>query len=135
MKYWRSYQSGQFLHLDGFVEDWMNQRETLGVAGDWLKGERLTVVSTVCTFTEIFELATRLSMSAAGDEAMHIDIGYTWAPGSSALGRRGEARPFSSSYAASVPEFRYEREYSEGGACRECLVPCTKANHRVVPKV
>lgn len=74
VEFWRMYQSGQFLHLDGFKEDWAEQTVVLGGGTEWKAGSALTVVGTIFRFTEIFELASRLSVTAAGDQSMHISI-------------------------------------------------------------
>ena len=39
VEYWRFYQSGQFLHLDGMKEDWMEQREMYDSGDRWPIGE------------------------------------------------------------------------------------------------
>src|ERR671919_1952560 len=44
VEYWRFYQSGQFLHLDGFKEDWLDGVRQLSVREKWPPRERLAVV-------------------------------------------------------------------------------------------
>lgn len=114
VEYWRFYQSGQFLHLDGIKEDWMEQRIRLGRASEFPDAKLLAVVSAVFTFTEIFELTTRLSTSPAGDETMSIDIGIHGLSGRQLWIGSQNRMPFSQKYTASIPQFRFQREYSKG---------------------
>ena len=114
VEYWRFYQSGQFLHLDGFKEDWADQRRMFGSAPKWPKGERLEVVSAVFSFTEIFELASRLSMSQAGSEATYIEIRLHGLTGRQLRVESQKRNSFPRPYSASVAEFRHQREYSKG---------------------
>lgn len=67
----RFYQSGQFVHISGMVEDWID-RGRLGI--EPLPDKWLGVFGTVFRFTEIFELASRLALSEVGHHHMHIEI-------------------------------------------------------------
>ena len=75
LELWRFYQSGQFVHYFGMVEAWDENS-----AGQWVwpNNERcpveLEVESVVTRFTEIFELAARLSFTDAGDAGMRLEI-------------------------------------------------------------
>ncbi len=72
---WRFYQSGQFVHYFGMIEDWVDNS-----AGQWLPsngGRRrvsLDVKNVVAQFTEVFEFAARLSFTEAGDSGTHMEI-------------------------------------------------------------
>lgn len=73
-EYWRYSQSGQFYHLTALWEDI-----------EYTPGERLSIVSTIWTLTEIYEFAARLSVKgylgelAAIDVTLHCGIGRTLA--------------------------------------------------------
>lgn len=72
---WRFYQSGQFVYLLGINEDWTEayegltpyRRPPIGVSG-------LGVGDALFRITEIYEFASRLSVTEAGAEQMQINI-------------------------------------------------------------
>ena len=72
---WRFYQSGQFVHYFGMIEDWGGNS-----TGQWLPSNgghrrvRLDVKNAVAQFTEVFEFAARLSFTEAGDSGTHMEI-------------------------------------------------------------
>lgn len=68
---WRFYQSGQFVHYFGMIEDWGDNS-----TGQWLPSRRvrLDVKNAVAQFTEVFEFAARLSFTEAGDSGTHMEI-------------------------------------------------------------
>jgi len=74
LEIWRLYQSGQFVHLSGFKDDWRDQSHIWPPDQNWVSGQRLGIGTTIFRFTEIFEFAARISMTAAGDESMHIEV-------------------------------------------------------------
>lgn len=75
LELWRFYQSGQFVHYFGMTEAWDENS-----AGKWFSPSdghcsvELKVESVVARFTEIFELAARLSFTEAGDASMRLEI-------------------------------------------------------------
>ena len=74
VEFWRFYQSGQFVHYFGMLEDWRNGRSRpLSASGE---GHRigLGVKDILLRFTEIFELAARFVFTAAGDQEMRLHI-------------------------------------------------------------
>lgn len=69
---WRFYTSGQFSHLRAVGADW---RHTAQIAPTPRReSEVIEVWEILFYLTEIFELAARLALSAAGDDAMTIDV-------------------------------------------------------------
>lgn len=61
LEYWRYYQSGQFIHFFGMLEDWQDQAKTIGrMPLEPFKS--LAIISTLYTFTEIYEFASRLAV-------------------------------------------------------------------------
>lgn len=74
---WRMYQSGQFAHLFGCMEDWL--AEAAAVLGpsqyDHIKpGSVLSVLSTLYSVTEVYEFASRLAGKKLFDEAVFLSI-------------------------------------------------------------
>lgn len=71
---WRLYQSGQFVHYSGILSDWLDQAAWAKVSEDWKAGTALHVPEVLFRLTGFFELAARLALSDAGDDAMHVEI-------------------------------------------------------------
>jgi hypothetical protein len=71
---WRFYQSGQFFSLCAFEDDWRDRSTVWPPGPNWGWGQTLGIGATLARFTEFFEFAARLSMTAAGDESMHVEI-------------------------------------------------------------
>ena len=68
---WRFYQSGQFAHYYGMPEDW---KENFGLLPRFGGKVSLDAKGILLQFTEIFELASRLTFTEAGDEGLRVDI-------------------------------------------------------------
>ncbi len=71
---WRFYQSGLFVHLHGMSFDWRDESDVWPGDADWCPSQYIGIGNTIFTFTEIYELASRLSMSEAGAEHMDVEI-------------------------------------------------------------
>ncbi len=78
---WRFYQSGQFVHYSGMMTDWNKRYATFtGWPSQWYSGARharqvlLDIKEVIIRFAEIYELASRLTFTAAGAEQMHLEI-------------------------------------------------------------
>ena len=74
LELWRFYQSGQFVHYFGMPEDWDDRSRLPLPLNDGVPRVALDVKDVILRFTEIFELAARLTFTDAGDEALRIDI-------------------------------------------------------------
>ena len=61
VEYWRFYQSGQFLHLNGFRTDWMEQSHYWRTVPNSDAKGLLPVQDTLYRFVEVFEFAARLA--------------------------------------------------------------------------
>ena len=72
LEVWRLYQSGQFVDIVAIPSDWFDQ-SSHGPAG-WEVETRLPIVDALFTLTEIFEFASRLALTEAGDDPVHIEI-------------------------------------------------------------
>lgn len=64
LEIWRYWQSGQFAHVFGLWEDWLELR-TIGTDWEVSPGETLSVLSAVYLCTEVYEFAARLTMADA----------------------------------------------------------------------
>lgn len=110
---WRFYQTGQFIHYDGFKEDWLHQARQLGRSQDFEPGEKLAVVSALFRFTEVFEFAKRFAFSEVGDPSVHVEIGLSGLQNRT-LWLDSETRaPFFRDYTAAIPEFKQSGEHSQ----------------------
>lgn len=69
---WRLFQSGQFLQVMGFWEDWYGQDMLL--TGIPPQGQTLGIDLTVGTMTELFQFAANLAGTTAGGDTMVIEI-------------------------------------------------------------
>ncbi len=71
---WRFYQSGQFVYYSGMVEDWKEQITLWPLPNGGQPGLALGIGDVLSRFTEIFEFASRLTFTEAGDEQMHLEV-------------------------------------------------------------
>ena len=117
VEYWRFYQSGQFVHLGGFKEDWLDQRTELGMMFGgrytWPASERLGLLGTIFRFTEIFEFATRMSLSEAGDKTMDIQITLNGLESRILWTESSNRAEFFSPRIAAVNQYNFKRAYSD----------------------
>ncbi len=73
LEIWRFYQSGQFVYYGGLVTDWSDETNGLHRKGvDETK--KLSVRDVIFRYTEVFELAARLSLTKAGGDGTHIEV-------------------------------------------------------------
>ena len=78
---WRLYKSGLFLAMTAIPDDWRDQSSVWPADETWKTGTRLGVGDAVFSMTEFLELASRLAMSAVGDERMRITASLHGAKG------------------------------------------------------
>lgn len=97
LEIWRLYQSGQFVYLSSIWTDWTDRT---GAKESATGNKILPVLDTIGQLTEIFEFATRLGMSAAGDEALRIEVQLSGLS-DRALWMENPARTISRKYTAS----------------------------------
>ena len=76
---WRFYQSGQFVHYSGMMTDWSEHTGTFsGCRSQWDSGGNrmvlLDIKEVMLRLTEVFEFASRLTFTDAGDEQMHLEV-------------------------------------------------------------
>lgn len=75
LEVWRFYQSGLFWHVSGSGEDWRDQSTWWPPHENWSYGKILWIDDTLFRFTEIFDFASRLAITEAGNDNMHIEVG------------------------------------------------------------
>lgn len=96
---WRFFASGQFTHLRAVSADWRTGREATPTPEGF--ASVIEVWEIVYYVTEVFELAARLSLSAAGDDEMIIDIALNGTEGRALvvaqLGRMSFSQPYRAS--------------------------------------
>jgi hypothetical protein len=76
-EFWRFYQSGQFIHFLGCIEDWLAEDVTLFGPSKFANIKPhsiLDVTNTLYTLTEIYEFASRLAGKNLFDTSLQIDI-------------------------------------------------------------
>ncbi len=78
---WRFYQSGQFSYLLGIHEDWVERATNIGFGPAWgpprhlaEQGRLLGVGDALFRYTEAFQFASKLAVTPAGDDRMHLKI-------------------------------------------------------------
>jgi len=108
VEYWRFYQSGQFIHLDGFSEDWVEESEFHRPDNVWPAGQRLGVFGTLFRFTEIFEFASRLSLTPAGDTGISLSIKLSGLQDRQLWWDTKGRKSFNGKYCASIDEFEFD---------------------------
>lgn len=73
LELWRFYQSGQFVHYFGMVEDWVDSPDQYPLVEN---GHQVVLgaESIVTRFTEVFEFAARLTFTEVGDAGTCMEI-------------------------------------------------------------
>ena len=107
LEFWRFYQSGQFIDFFALDEDWLHQATRSSKLKEQPSGLFLDVEDTVFRFTEIFEFSSRLALTEAGDEQMHLEILVSRLNGRSLRVQPGRA-PFRQKQIASISELPYK---------------------------
>ena len=108
---WRFYQSGQFIHYSGIEQDWRNQSTLWPPDDDWQPGAVLNAGDALLRIDEVFELASRLVFTQAGDDAMHFEISVHGIEGRDlepSIRRGGPVHPYPYKLKASVKEWSYK---------------------------
>jgi hypothetical protein len=110
---WNMYQSGQFVHFSGMLDDWLDQSGSVQLPGGWQPGNGLAIEEVIRQYTGIFVFASRLALTDAYEHDTHIYIDvlinglqgrrlYISSPGKVPLRR---------SYVASIPEFHIANRF------------------------
>jgi hypothetical protein len=126
LEFWRIYQSGQFVHFFGMTQDWRDRSKYWPPKEGWQHGSLLDPTSTVYSLTEIFEFATRLSLSEAGDDQMHVQVAIRGLLGRVLQDFNGH-RQIIHPQAASASEFSYSIDLSRTDLIAEPNKPALDA--------
>jgi hypothetical protein len=105
---WRFYQSGQFIHISCMSIDWRDESTLWPADEHWAPSQVLGIGETIARFTEIFEFATRLSLSEAGSERMHLEVVLSNLKGRQLYVDSISRWDLHSTYRASLNEFPYQ---------------------------
>ncbi len=106
---WRFYTSGQFADRSAMWLDWRDLAGW-GVPPNWEPGMGLGITETVLRFSEIFDLASRLSLTSAGDEQMHIEIHVCNLSGRKLINDNPARAPLFQAYKTTILEFPVVRD-------------------------
>ena len=110
---WRLYQSGQFAYQGGMITDWIPDSEKGKYGPPIPKGHNvLGLDDAAYRFAEVFEFASRLALSEAGDEGLHIRVGAHGLQGRTLYVDNPRGGPFSQVYTARIPEYPQEGEFA-----------------------
>jgi hypothetical protein len=105
---WRFFQSGQFIYIFSLGIDWRDESSFWPPDQSWKPKTLLGVGDTIFTFAEIMELASRLALTDAGDDHMHISVKLGNLDGRLLYVDTHRNRwPFHTDYLASMREYPY----------------------------
>jgi hypothetical protein len=112
---WRFFTSGQFALVRGFQQDW---RDSDPGYQSWdapwveIRKKRIQVWAVLFFFTEVMELATRLSLSPAGSDRMNVRIVTSGLAGRQLVVEDQGRAEFNQPYVSDDDEVLYEQEAS-----------------------
>lgn len=107
---WRLFQSGQFYYLRALWEDWRDRSGSWPAGAGWRPMSRLGVGDVVDTCTELFEFASRLSQTEAGDDQFSVQAVLMNTKSRALHMDRSRRGPLHSQYVATIPSYPYRRE-------------------------
>ena len=110
---WRFYQSGQFAQRSAMWLDWRDLAGWGAKPENWKPGIALGVTETVLRFTEIYEFASRLALTEAGDKHMHVDVSICNIKDRILFNDDPSRYPLFSAYKAQIPEFVSAKDISK----------------------
>jgi hypothetical protein len=116
---WRFYQSGQFTYLIAIHEDWVERTSQGNFGPSWgppealaAKGPLLGVGDALFRMTEVFEFASKLAVTPAGGDTMHIRIEVQNLRGRMLWVDSPHRLSMEREYRADINGFPFEEEYS-----------------------
>lgn len=115
---WRFYQSGQFSYLMGIHEDWIERTSEGSFGTRWgpppelaAQGPLLGVGDALFRITETFEFASRLAVTPAGGDAIHIKIELHGLQGRRLWVDTPHRSPTEHEYRTDIQAFPYEDQF------------------------
>jgi hypothetical protein len=116
---WRFYESGQFSYLIGIHEDWVDRTTATNFGPGWgppaaltAKGPLLGVGDALFRITEAFEFASKLAVTPAGGDKMHIKIEVHGLRGRMLWVDSQNRFPMDHEYRADINAFPFEDDYT-----------------------
>jgi hypothetical protein len=113
LEIWRFYQSSQFVHISGIRYDWIDPQ----LLPHWKFNNPplpvLGIGDTLFRLTEIFEFASRLALTEAGDEQMHLQIVLKGLRGRSLWIDGKNRMPFVQPHTSEIDKFPYSIQVSK----------------------
>lgn len=108
---WNIYQSGQFIHFFGMVDDWVDQSGWFQVSENWQPGKRLAIEEAIRQYTGIFVFASRLALTDAfaEDDYIHINVLIKGIQGRQLYISSPGKVPLRWNYEANIPAFPYPK--------------------------
>ena len=107
---WRLHRSGQLVIFRSLAHDWRDQSSVHPPGNGWQPGQFLSVGDAVFTFTEVFELAARMSGVLPGSDAMVVKIDCQGIEKRVLHVDDPRRAPLFFDYAATIPSFEQEWE-------------------------
>ena len=112
MESWRFHQSGHFVDLAAFWDDWRDQSSLNPPEQGWVPEVRLGVGNTIFKLTEIFEFFARFSATAAGDDEMHTSIELAGLKNRTLYIEDHRKAPFRYDRKTSMEKFAFEQTFT-----------------------
>lgn len=106
VEFFRFFQSGQFLSVTGVWEDWRDASAWWPADDNWKQGQSIGVVDVLFRPAEVFELASRLSLSDLGDEDMIVEVRLSGIKGRQLLLNIPDRAPLMFPRVADIDEYR-----------------------------
>lgn len=109
---WRLYQSGQFVFYGALLDDWRDNSPWGDPApANWQAGQSLAIASALYTYTEIYEFAARLALSAVGSDDVVVDATLSGLEDRRLVVDEPRRVPLHGVHVASIREFPSQRLY------------------------
>lgn len=113
-EFWRFFQSGQFVFVGAFYEDWVQESDWFKMgAGVQLKpGVALDILDALYKLTEIYEFAARLAQSGLFDDTVVMRVALNKLQDRQLIFWPGSGRRLSVPYTCRAPDLAQERTFA-----------------------
>ncbi len=110
---WSMYQSGQFVHYSGIVDDWLDRSAWFQVPEGWQPGKMLAIEEAIRQYTGSFVFASRLALTDvyAQDDYIHISVLIKGIQGRHLYISTPGRVPLRWNYEAHIPEVPYPKRF------------------------
>lgn len=112
---WNMYQSGQFIHYAGLIDDWLDAVGGSQIPTSWRPGTMLAIEEVVRQYTGVFILASRLALTSvfSQDDHLIIDVLLKGLQGRRLYVSSSGKNAMRNSYTATIAEFPYRKKVSK----------------------